>query len=42
MYRANVMMMKAESMGADMAAAPELDFKKIKLNYVVNTVFEIK
>lgn len=38
MYRANVMMMKAES--AD--AAPELDFKKIKLNYVVNTVFEIK
>jgi uncharacterized protein YggE len=38
MYRANVMMMRAES--AD--AAPELDFKKIKLNYVVNTVFEIK
>lgn len=41
MYRANVMMMKSEAMGAD-AAAPELDFKKIKLNYVVNTVFEIK
>ena len=41
MYRANVMMMKSESMAGDMAA-PELDFKKIKLNYVVNTVFEIK
>ncbi|WP_316785627.1 SIMPL domain-containing protein [Pedobacter frigiditerrae] len=40
MYRANVMMMKAED--ASGAAAPELDFKKIKLNYVVNTVFEIK
>jgi uncharacterized protein YggE len=41
MYR-NVMMAKAES--ADMAgsAAPEIDFKKIKLNYVMNTVFEIK
>ena len=41
MYRANVMMMKSDSMGAE-AAAPELDFKKIKLNYVVNTIFEIK
>ncbi len=41
MYRANVMMMKGEAMAAD-GAAPELDFKKIKLNYVVNTVFEIK
>jgi uncharacterized protein YggE len=40
MYRANTMMMKAES---DVAAdAVDLDFKKIKLNYVVNTVFEIK
>lgn len=40
MYRANVMMMKAESsMAAD---AVELDFKKIKLNYLVNAVFEIK
>lgn len=40
----NVMRMaKAES--ADMAggaAAPEIDFKKIKLNYTMNTVFEIK
>lgn len=41
MYRANVMMMKGADSMAE-AAAPELDFKKIKLNYVVNTVFEIK
>lgn len=40
MYR-NVMM-KAASMEADSAPAPELDFKKIKLNYTMNTVFEIK
>ena len=40
-YRANVMMMKSES--ADMAAgAAEIDFKKIKLNYMMNVVFEIK
>lgn len=39
-YRANVMMMKADSAAA--ADAVDLDFKKIKLNYVVNTVFEIK
>ena len=39
-YRSNVMMMKAS---ADVAeSSPEIDFKKIKLNYVVNTVFEIK
>lgn len=42
MYRANVMMMKAESADAVGGAAPDLDFKKIKLNYVVNTIFEIK
>ena len=41
MYRANLMMMKSEMADAG-AGAPELDFKKIKLNYVVNTVFEIK
>ncbi len=41
MYRANVMMMKNE-MADGGAGAPELDFKKIKLNYVVNTIFEIK
>ena len=40
LYRASLMM-KAESADAS-GAAPELDFKKIKLNYVVNTVFEIK
>lgn len=42
MYRANVMMMKEER--ADMAgnAAAEIDFKKIKLNYVMNVVFEIR
>lgn len=39
MYRANVMM-KMES--ADMAPAQEIDFKKIKLSYIMNTVFEIK
>ena len=37
-YRSN-MMMKASSDLAE--SAPEIDFKKIKLNYVVNTVFEI-
>jgi uncharacterized protein YggE len=36
-YRASTMMMKS----ADMESAAEIDFKKIKLNYVVNTVFEI-
>lgn len=41
MYRtANVMMMKTES--ADMAGSAEIDFKKIKLNYIMNTVFEIR
>lgn len=38
-YRSNMMMMKADNAES---AAPEIDFKKIKLNYVVNTVFEIK
>lgn len=37
MYRSNVMMMKAP----DSQPAAELDFKKIKLNYVINAVFEI-
>ena len=41
MYRSN-MMMKSEMADMAGAGAPELDFKKIKLNYVVNTVFEIK
>ncbi|WP_442589995.1 SIMPL domain-containing protein [Pedobacter sp. AW31-3R] len=35
------MMMRAES--ADLSASsPEIDFKKIKLSYTMNTVFEIK
>lgn len=38
-YRSNAMMMKAAD--AESATA-EIDFKKIKLNYVVNTIFEIK
>lgn len=33
--------MKAE-MSMDAASAPEIDFKKIKLSFTVNTVFEIK
>lgn len=40
MYRN--MAMKAEMMAADATAAPEIDFKKIKLSFTVNTVFEIK
>lgn len=42
MYRANTMMMKAESADMAGAAAPNIDFKKIKLNYVMNVIFEIK
>lgn len=41
MYR-NVMMMKSESADAMGASAPEIDFKKIKLNYQMNVVFEIR
>lgn len=39
MYKAN-MAMRTEAY--DAASSPELDFKKIKLTFVVNTVFEIK
>ena len=38
MYKANVMMMNA---AAD-STLPGIDFKKIKLNYQVNAVFELK
>ncbi|MNQ84285.1 hypothetical protein D3C85_994080 [compost metagenome] len=38
-YR-NYMMKSAMAESAD--AAPEIDFKKIKLNFSVNVVFEIK
>jgi len=41
MYR-NVMMKASFDGAAENAPAPEIDFKKIKLNYVMNTVFEIK
>lgn len=39
MYRANAMM-KTEAM--DQAPMPDIDFKKIKLNYQMHVVFEIK
>lgn len=35
-------MMKTEAVAMDSVPAPELDFKKIKLSFTVNTVFEIK
>ncbi|TDQ06687.1 SIMPL domain-containing protein [Pedobacter metabolipauper] len=41
MYR-NTMMVRAESADAMGAAPADIDFKKIKLNYIMNTVFEIK
>lgn len=41
MYRANVMM-RDQAMGAEAAAMPEIDFKKIKLNYQMRAVFELK
>jgi uncharacterized protein YggE len=40
-YR-NTMMMKASASMDESAPAQEIDFKKIKLSYVMNTVFEIK
>lgn len=40
MYRANVMMMDRAS--AEQAAMPDIDFKKIKLNYQMRAVFELK
>lgn len=39
MYRANVMM---KSDALEEAAMPEIDFKKIKLNYQMKTIFELK
>ncbi|MDB5014780.1 MAG: hypothetical protein JWQ25_2982, partial [Daejeonella sp.] len=41
MYRANTFM-KAEGSVSDAEQLPDIDFKKIKLNYQVHTVFEIK
>ena len=40
-YRANAMY-KTESMAMDAAGMPEIDFKKIKLNYQMRAVFELK
>lgn len=41
MYRANTMM-KADGIALSEAAMPDIDFKKIKLNYQMRAVFEIK
>ncbi len=41
-YRANVMMMKAESGSAADSSMPDIDFKKIKLSYQTRAVFELK
>ena len=41
-YRTN-MMMKSNTADTGAESAPaEIDFKKIKLNYTMNTVFEIR
>jgi len=40
-YR-NTMMMKAAAISDEAAPSQEIDFKKIKLSYVMNTVFEIR
>lgn len=40
MYRANAMM-KADGMVSDAESMPDIDFKKIKLNYQMRTVFEV-
>ena len=39
-YRAANVMMKTESMAAD--SSPDIDFKKIKLNYQMRAIFELK
>ena len=41
-YRASGMMMKSAMADDNGGSAPEIDFKKIKLSYVMNTVFQIK
>jgi uncharacterized protein YggE len=38
----NEMMMKADGMAGDMAAEPEIDFRKIKLRYEMQAIFAIK
>lgn len=41
MYRANSIMSMDKAMGAEMASMPDIDFKKIKLNYQMQTIFEL-
>lgn len=41
-YRNTMMMMKSAGADAESAPSQDIDFKKIKLSYVMNTVFEIK
>jgi len=40
-YRANVMM-KSDAMMSEASPMPDIDFKKIKLNYQMRAVFELK
>jgi uncharacterized protein len=42
MYRANASIEVERAMAADAAAMPEIDFKKIKLNYQMRAVFELR
>lgn len=42
MYRANVAMRDMAGVGAEAAAMPDIDFKKIKLNYQMRAIFELK
>ncbi|MEJ6981821.1 SIMPL domain-containing protein [Pedobacter sp. P351] len=42
MYRANTVMSMDKGMSAEMAPMPDIDFKKIKLNYQMRAVFELK
>jgi uncharacterized protein YggE len=42
MYRTSMMMKSSMADSGAEAAPPEIDFKKIKLSYTMNTVFEIK
>jgi len=42
MYRANATMSMDKGVGAEAAPMPDIDFKKIKLNYQMRAVFELK
>ena len=41
-YRTQMMMARSASADESANGSPEIDFKKIKLSYVMNTVFEIQ